>query len=69
VAVELAVVDAAVDERRTVDWLVAVEGSVVDDATALEWVNCTAWPHWTVCLDQVCFVSVSITNEAAEITS
>jgi len=60
VAVELTVVGAVVDERRTVAELVAVDGSVVGG------VNGSVWPYWTVCLDHTCFVSVSITNEAAE---
>ena len=61
--VELTVVDAVVDERRTIAELVAVDGSVAGG------VNGSVWPYWTVCLDHTCLASVSITKEAAETTS
>jgi len=63
VAVELTVVGAVVDERRTVAELVAVDGSVVSG------VNDSVWPYWTVCLDHTCLALVLITKEAAETTS
>ena len=61
--VELTVVGAVVDERRTVAELVAVDGSVVGG------VNGSVWPYWTVFLGHTCLASVSMTKEAADTTS